>query len=112
MTNKRIIPVKAGVGLNYGKLEYYYSPLDEKGQKLLQTALVQAGKKPDQRKTFSESLAKAAERIGQQAGLEIVFTVQEAAPMPKVPEVILKAGDVVKFGTPKAQEPLDLGFLA
>ena len=103
------VPVKAGISINYGKMEYYYKPLDDRGVKLLETTLIQAGKNSS-RTTYTEALAKSAHRIGQMSGVEIVFSVQEAAPIPK-PERILKAGDVLDFNQEQAVPSLDLGFL-
>ena len=104
------LPVKATLVMNFGKFDYVYKPLEEKGIKMLAMVIAMSTKPESKRQNFSRADLIKAIDITSQNSIALEFTVTEL----NSPEVPTKPvlGQAVTFN--KAMPvaiAADLGFL-
>lgn len=104
------LPVKATLIYNFGKFDYCYKPMDEKGEKMLAMVIAMSNKPESKRKNFSKPDVLKAIQIATQNKLSIEFIITEVN-QPEVPTKPV-VGQPISFNKamPVAVE-CDLGFL-
>ena len=111
-TAKKVqLPVKATLVMNFGKFDYVYKPLDEKGVSTLKMVIAMSGK-DSKRQNFSKTDIKAAQKITSANGIELEFVAMEVNSPDSLPTPPV-VGQPISFDTaPMPVKELDLGFLA
>jgi len=104
------LPVKATLVMNFGKFDYVYKPLDERGIKMLQTVIAMSTKPDSKRQNFSKADVLKAINITSQSNISIEFIVQEIN-SPEVPsKPVLNQPIAFNTALPSIVNA-DLGFL-
>lgn len=105
------LPVKATLIYNFGKFDYCYKPLDEKGEKMLAMVIACSTKPTSTRKNFSKADVLNAIKLTKPNNISLEFIVKEVnAPtaLPATPELNKPISFVEAVVAPTN---VDLGFL-